>query len=347
MDLYSFVEGPLLWVVFLLFLTGFVVRFSFFLAAILRSSRNRENRATSFIALLGRFLLPLHNALSKKPLYTSLRYAFHVCLFIVPIWLSGHIVLWSESRFEWDWTPLPEAVADGMTLFCLALAVYFLLRRLLSRKVRQVTSVRDIVLIVISAMPFCTGYFLKYGTLDVIPALGDNMAVIHMMSGELMILTAVLLFYSPHLISEVCVGCAACVQNCPTETLAYQDNIQFRDFNYAHFQCICCGTCIRVCPEDASELRHEINPARFFQIFSKRRLSSVKLESCQRCGVYFAPDLQMKKIISEFNHEYTKFCPNCRKTNTGDRLFQLSPWHKKTSERDDGPKETLSHRHTP
>jgi len=334
MDLYSIVEGPLLWVVFFLFLAGLVVRLSFFLASIIRGSRNKDNRESFFMAMLGRFLLPFHSAITKKPFYTALRYTFHACLFVVPIWLSGHIVLWSESRFEWDWMPLPEAVADGMTLFFLALAAYFLLRRLISTHARRVSSVMDMVLILISGVPFLTGYFLTHGTLGSVSVLGENMAVIHMLSGELMILTAIFLFYSPRLSIQSCVGCAACVQNCPTETLEYIDNASMRNFTYAHFRCICCGTCVKVCPEDAVEIRHEINPKRFYQIFSKRTIRSVELESCERCGAYFAPDPQMEKIGLTFAHEYVKFCPNCRKANIGDLLFQLSPWHKSLKEKD-------------
>ena len=191
MDLYLFVEGPLLWIAFLLFFAGLIARSSFFLASLFRNSTAHQEGTGRFLLLLGRSLVPLHKAAVKKPLYTLLRYAFHLCLFIVPIWLSGHIVLLSESRLEWDWSPLPEAVSDGMTLVLLALAAYFLLRRLISPCVRQVSSLLDIVLIIVAALPFFTGYLLTHGTLSAIAFLGDNMALIHMLSGELMLVTTV------------------------------------------------------------------------------------------------------------------------------------------------------------
>ena len=329
MDFYSIVEGPLLWIVSVVFLAVLLVRLSFFLCTLVISSKNMERRPLYTATTFGRLFLTFHRAFAKKPFYAAPRYLFHICLFAVPIWLSGHIVLWSESRFEWDWAALPEASADWMTLIFLALAAYFLLRRFISAETRRESSISDVALIIITALPFLTGYFLMHATLESIAFLGDNMVTIHILSAELMILTAIFLFYSPRLNIQRCTGCASCVQNCPTETLASNDKGNLRFFNYAHFQCICCGSCVSVCPENAAELRHEINAKRFFQVFSKREIRSVELEACERCGAFFAPEPQMEKISLTFASDSIKFCPNCRKAKMGDRLHQLSPWHRR------------------
>jgi Pyruvate/2-oxoacid:ferredoxin oxidoreductase delta subunit len=334
MDLYSIVEGPVLWVVSLVFVAGLLIRLSLFICSIIINSRNKEKRQIYTVTTLGRFWLPFHKAFAKKPFYAAFRYIFHVCLFVVPIWLSGHIVLWSESRVEWDWTALPDAWADWMTLIFLALGAYFLLRRLISTDVRRDSSIRDIILIIITALPFLTGYFLTHGTLESIALLGDNMVTIHMLSAELLILMALFLFYRTRLNIQKCTGCASCVQNCPTETLESNDKANLRIFSYSHFQCICCGSCVNVCPEDAAELRHEISAKRLLQVFSKREIRSVELDACERCGAFFAPEAQMGKIGLTLTHDYIKFCPNCRKTNIGDRLHQISPWHKSRKKSD-------------
>jgi len=335
MNLYSIVEGPLWWIVSVVFLAGLLMRLSFFLCSIITGNKRNEGKGqTSTAGALGRFFLPLHKAFTKKPLYTILRYVFHGCLFVVPIWLSGHIVLWSESRFEWDWAALPDAWADGITLILLALAAFFLLRRLSSTHMRQSSSILDILLIIITALPFLTGYFLTHGTLGAIAFLGDNMVIIHMLSGQLMILTVLFLFYKPRLDVQSCTGCASCVQNCPTETLAAEDRGNLRVLSYAHFQCICCGSCVSVCPEGAVELRHEINAKRFLQIFSRREIRSVQLQACQRCGDYFAPEPQMEQIGLIFAHDGIKCCPNCRKTRIGEQLRQMSSWHRRPKESD-------------
>ena len=328
MDFYSFIEGPLLWIVFFVFFACLLIRLFFFSCAIIRSSRDRENRQVYTLATYGRFFLPFHKGVAKKPVYAILRYIFHLCMLIVPIWLGGHIVLWSESRFEWEWVGLPDAWADGMTFVLLGLAAYFFIRRIIIPEIRFNSSTSDFILIILTALPFMTGYFLTHGTLDSISVLGDNMAVIHMLSGEAMILMAAFLYCRTRLNPQRCTGCGSCVQNCPTETLESDDKGKLRIFNYSHFQCICCGSCVNVCPEDAAELRHEINAKRLFQVFSKQEIRSVELEACERCGALFVPEPQMKKIGLTFAHDYTHFCPSCRKTNIGDVLHQLSPWHR-------------------
>ena len=343
MDFYSIVEGPLLWIVSLVFLAGLLIRLSFFLGAIITSnSRSEVKGQIDTVSTLGRFFLPLHKASRKKPFYTTLRYIFHGCLFVVPIWLSGHIVLWTESRFEWDWAALPDAWADWMTLILLALAAYFLVRRFILKDLRQSASSLDILLIIITALPFLSGFFLTHGTLESIAFLGDNMVIIHMLSGELMILMALFLFYQSRLNIQTCTGCASCVQNCPTETLEANDKGNLRIFSYAHFQCICCGSCVSVCPEGAAELRHEINAKRFLQVFSKREIRSVELEACERCGAYFAPESQMEKISLIFDSDCIKCCPNCRKAKMGERLHQMSPWHRRPKKSDETLK-TVQH----
>jgi hypothetical protein len=60
----------------------------------------------------GRFFLPFHKGAIKRPFYAVLRYIFHACLLIIPIWYSGHIFLWEESRLQWYWTPIPDVWAD-------------------------------------------------------------------------------------------------------------------------------------------------------------------------------------------------------------------------------------------
>jgi len=139
-------------------------------------------------ATFGRWMLPLNKDVAKNPVFTILAYIFHVCLIVVPIWLSGHITLWEESRFEWSWTSMPDGLADWMTLIFLAIALFFLLRRIISADIRLISTFSDYFLLIVTALPFLTGYFLTHGTLDDIAFLSDNMQVIHMLSGELMLI---------------------------------------------------------------------------------------------------------------------------------------------------------------
>jgi ferredoxin/nitrate reductase gamma subunit len=333
MDFGSFVEGPLLWIVFLIVVSGVIARLVFFFFAIIKSRKDRDLRWWYSLAAFGRSFVPFHNAVVKRPFYAILRYIFHVCLIVVPVWLSGHIALWEESRFEWAWTALPDPWADWMTLLLLALATYFLIRRIIVKDIRSTSSTSDYLLIIITALPFMTGYFLTHGSLESIAFLSNNMWTIHILSGEAMILMVVFLFCRTRLNTQKCTGCAACELQCPTGTLESTDEGNLRIFTYSHYQCICCGACVNTCPEDAAELRHEISLKRFFQIAPKQEIRSVELTACERCGALFAPEPQLDKIGQTFTHEYLRFCPRCRMLNIGDLLHQLSPWHRKELEK--------------
>ena len=190
MDFFLFVEGPLLWIAFLTFFIGSILRAALFLSV----SRKRDKIIYQYfswkyvLATFGRWLLPLNKDVAKNPVFTILGYIFHICLIVVPIWFSGHISLWEESRFEWSWTPIPDGLADWMTLIFLAIALFFLLRRIISADIRLLSTFSDYLLIVVVALPFITGYFLTHGTVDNIGFLGENIQLIHMLSGELMLI---------------------------------------------------------------------------------------------------------------------------------------------------------------
>ncbi|UCH06290.1 MAG: 4Fe-4S dicluster domain-containing protein [Deltaproteobacteria bacterium] len=328
MDFGYFAEGPLLWIVFLLFIVAIIIRLGFFVYQIAANSSDRRFRWGYIPATFGRLFVPFHMAVIKKPLYGALRYVFHVCLFVVPIWLSGHIVLWAESRFEWDWTPLPDAWADWMTLIVLTFALYFLVRHIVLKDVRLATSASDYVIVILTALPFLTGYFLTHGTMDSIAFLGDNMRTIHVLSAEAMIIMAAFLFCRTRLNVRTCTGCAACEIACPTNTLESTDRKDHRIFTYSHYQCICCGACVGTCPEGAAALRHEISARLFFQIVPKKEIRSVELKACERCGALFAPTPQLEKVGQTITDDYLRFCPQCKKITIAEVYYKLSPWQR-------------------
>ncbi len=322
-ELLYFAETTLLWMVAVFFLTGILIRSLFFVVNIFRSrSISRRSVLNRLVTLFGVFA-PFHRAVLKKPGYTAIRYLFHVCLFILPIWFSGHVSLWEESRFEWYWTPLPDDWADRMTLAILAACAFFLARRIVLKN-RHDTGFSDFLLILITALPFLTGYFLTHGTLNSIPFFDTYLWYMHVISGEIMLVMIVFLFYRTRLRKETCVGCAACVENCPTETLEFYDKDALRLFRYSQYQCICCGSCVNVCPENAATLSHAIGIRHFFRMLSKDVIRNVDLAMCERCGVAIAPKLQTAKLGSiltanDVEMALLNHCNRCkpRKIRTG------------------------------
>ncbi|MDP8218611.1 MAG: 4Fe-4S binding protein [Candidatus Theseobacter exili] len=48
-------------------------------------------------------------------------------------------------------------------------------------------------------------------------------------------------------IKEMCIGCGACIANCPAEAITWDGDVAFIDNN----KCEKCGTCRQICPVDA------------------------------------------------------------------------------------------------
>jgi NAD-dependent dihydropyrimidine dehydrogenase PreA subunit/nitrate reductase gamma subunit len=333
MDFETFIEGPLLWVVFSILVIALVFRFFFFLFSLFKSKKNKTEKTNLnwkfVLSSLGRILFPLHKAIIRKPVYTILRYLFHLCLFLVPIGLFGHITMWEASSLELSWPALPDALADRMTVIFIVLSVLFLLRRIVLPEIRRRSSAFDYMFIVVCLLPFLSGYFLAHGTLDSIPFFLKHMLSIHILSSCLMILTAAFLFLGSRLDSKNCTGCAACELNCPTGTLEYNDKGNRRLFYYSHYQCISCGACIDTCPEDAAELRHETGLIHFFRVLKKPEIRVVELDGCRRCGALFAPVPQVEKLTAAISEEYIHFCERCKKTNAADTFRRMLPRSKK------------------
>lgn len=329
MDFNSFVEGTLLKVALAIFSTVVIARVIFFIASIIKRAVYNKTGFIKILSFFGRFFAPFHRAFLKRPIYSSLRYIFHGCLFIVPIWFAGHISLWEASKLGWSWSSIPDKWADWMTLLLLALAMFFVIRHFSTKDLRSRSSVKDYIIILITAFPFLTGYALTHSTFDSVPLIADNIWTIHILSGEIMILAAAFLLLRTRMDQTKCTGCASCVLSCPTGTLESREIGNQRIFAYSHYQCIACGSCVNTCPEDAAELRHEINFRRFFNIFAKEDIREVELESCKNCGKLFVPELLMAKIHRTFSDEYLDLCPDCRKVDVGDHLLRFSPRHHK------------------
>lgn len=332
MDFESFVEGPLLWIVFLLLIACILARLGFFSFKVIRDTNAKEPGRSSRPLIFSRFFLPFHKTVAKKPGFAVLRYAFHFCLFVVPIWLGGHVALWAESRFEWDWASLPDSWADRMTLLVMGMALFFIIRRTASPTLKASTSWADYVIILVAALPFFTGYFLTHGTLDSVPFLGNQMRLLHVLSGQAMMIMAAFLFCTTRLNPSKCTGCASCELSCPTGTIETKDSGTSRVFTYSHYQCICCGACVNTCPEEAAELRHEISARKLLQVIPKQEIRSVELKACQKCGALFVPEPLFDKIQRTFTEDYLLSCPNCRKTGFLDLHKRFSPWHSSKSE---------------
>jgi formate hydrogenlyase subunit 6/NADH:ubiquinone oxidoreductase subunit I len=301
-----FIEGPLLKIVLAVFFIGIFYRFICFVYVTLSQDMGPYAKIKGRFLNIIRLFIPFHKGISKNFLYGTVRFIFHLCLIIVPVWFYGHIELWEESRWGWSWNALPDAWIDGMTIVLLVLSCFFIIRRFAVPVIRRDSTVSDYALILITAIPFLTGMFLTHGEgLDAI-------RTIHVLSGELLLLVVLFLLVRVRFIEKRCTGCAACVLECPSGALNSKDENKSRLFSFKHYQCIHCGNCVSVCPEDASGLRHAISLQKLFKPKSRDAIRTVELAICDGCGEPLAPNPQVIKVAQDMPCEFTNLCNRCK-----------------------------------
>ena len=184
-SIYSFVTGPMVWVAFGVFIAGGLFR----LVVLLSRVRSKEPFIFSYMNLkwslrsIGHWIVPFATANWRRhPVLTIVTFVFHICLFLVPIFLLSHIVLVDEA-WNVSWAALPDGLADVLTVTVIACCLFFLVRRIRSPEVKFVTYPSDYVILAIVAAPFVTG-FLAYHQWFAYPV----MFLLHVIAGEIMLI---------------------------------------------------------------------------------------------------------------------------------------------------------------
>lgn len=181
----DFITGPMVWLSFLIFIAGVVVRIS----KLVRQTNSSEKFMYTYFSWKYSFrsifawLIPFFPVSTRKsPVFWGISYLFHLLLFMVPLFLLSHVVL-IEEAFGWRWVTLSDRVADFLTVLVVIALVFFIIRRLTVPEVKFLTRISDYLFIVIVLLPFLTG-FLAYHQFFAY----ETMVIVHILSGELMLI---------------------------------------------------------------------------------------------------------------------------------------------------------------
>jgi nitrate reductase gamma subunit len=116
-----------------------------------------------------------------RPVMGVVSLMFHLLLFLVPLLLPAHNVLFFLT-FRFSLPTLPGPFLDKVTLGLAAFGLFFLLRRILLPRVRALSTLRDYLVLLMVAAPFVTAYMAYHQWLDY-----RTVLVTHMLIGEVVI----------------------------------------------------------------------------------------------------------------------------------------------------------------
>ena len=165
--MYEFARGPLVWIAFLVFFLGCLFR----IVAIALSAKKDKvvypylDFKSSLRSII-RWITPFATVnMRRRPLFTLVSILFHICLLSVPLFLSGHVVMFRNS-WGAGWWSLPDGPATAMTVYVVAVGALFALRRIADPTVRFVTFLGDYVILALVLAPFVTGLMAHYQVFD-------------------------------------------------------------------------------------------------------------------------------------------------------------------------------------
>ncbi|OFW41422.1 MAG: hypothetical protein A3J29_19195 [Acidobacteria bacterium RIFCSPLOWO2_12_FULL_67_14b] len=151
-----------------------------------RTMRRAGDRSLPLVAI-GRatlkWLFPA-GAIARNALFSSTSVLFHAAILVVPIFLAGHIALWTRA-FGIGWPAIPNGVADVLTLLAIVTAVALAVQRLTARATRAISRPSDHLVLLAVALPFATGFLTMHPALN--PFSFESTMLLHVMSGNLVL----------------------------------------------------------------------------------------------------------------------------------------------------------------
>lgn len=182
----DFIMGPMVWISLSIFIAGLIIKF----IKIMIEVNRKESFIFSYMSFkygfrsIGAWLIPfLPVSTRRQPIFWGTTYIFHFFLFIVPLFLSAHVILFDESFGISCWPMLNDKVADLMTIVIIISLIFFACRRIIKPEIQFLTTSKDYFLLFIVLFPFLTG-FVAYHQI----VLYQQAMILHVLSGELMLI---------------------------------------------------------------------------------------------------------------------------------------------------------------
>ncbi|MFC1798936.1 nitrate reductase, partial [Thermodesulfobacteriota bacterium] len=183
--MYTFLAGPALWVTFVFFIGGMTIRiiYLFSLSRVKDQVFYNHIKFSWGVKSIFYWLLPLGSvSLRSQPIFSIALFVFHLSLLATPLFLCAHNILWDEAFGISLWF-VSDSLADAMTILLVLTGLFLFLRRLVRAEVRVLTEKRDYALLLLTMLPFITGFFAYH---QIGPY--QLMLILHILSGEILLI---------------------------------------------------------------------------------------------------------------------------------------------------------------
>lgn len=184
-SMYNFVSGPLVWLAFIIFIGGSIYRIRQMITLV----NKKEKFIYTYMSLkyslrsIMHWIVPFATvSWRKRPVMTITTFVFHFGMVIMPLFISGHVVLF-HNAFGFSWGSLPTGFTDFVTLLVIICCAIFFLRRVALKEVRFLTDASDYWLLLIAAAPFITGFLAFHNAGNY-----HFWLILHILSGEIMLI---------------------------------------------------------------------------------------------------------------------------------------------------------------
>jgi nitrate reductase gamma subunit len=182
-------RGPLFAVALLVFILGMFRHVLIQVHALVFDKGRRLKQVTWRRVALDSlsWAVPLRHMVRGTIFISAVSFLFHVGAVLVPVFYTGHVVLWEE----WLGIGLPalgKGVADALTLTTIGCCVLLLGYRAVIRRARDLSRPTDYVVLIMVLLPFLSGYFAAHPAVNPLPWSG--MLLIHILSAELLLIAA-------------------------------------------------------------------------------------------------------------------------------------------------------------
>lgn len=184
-DLLEWARGPAFIACFTLMVLGLLRNLFLTIWGLVQNIRRAGDKSMSWKSLAASSLLWVipFKKLKERIWYSLMSILFHTGLILVPLFLIEHIALWRRG-LGFGWPAIGQTLADALTLLTLTAILALIFGRLGNRNARALTRVQDIVLLLLTALPFASGFLAAHPVYN--PVAYQTTMLVHVLSSNLL-----------------------------------------------------------------------------------------------------------------------------------------------------------------